>query len=66
MEAYRNYRRTLDLLYHTLGKAMQSDELTKALSKSFIPSPAYLLFPRQIKRVRRAVDIYLEKVLHIG
>jgi hypothetical protein len=53
---------TLDLLYHTLRKAMKSDELTKALSKPFIPSIALLLFPRRIKRVIKAVEAYLEKV----
>jgi hypothetical protein len=58
------YSWTLDLLYYTLGKAMKSDELTRALSKSFIHSPAHLLFPGQIKRVRKAVDAYLEKVLY--
>jgi len=52
----------LDLLYHTLRAAMKSDELTKALSKPFIPSPAYILFPLQIKRVQEAVGDYLEKV----
>jgi hypothetical protein len=56
---------TLDLLYLTLREAMKSDELTKALSKPFIriiPSVASLLFPRQVKRVREAVEAYLEKV----
>jgi len=52
---------TLDLLYHTLRAAMKSDELTKALSKPFIPSLACLLFPRRIKRVQKAVSAYLEK-----
>jgi hypothetical protein len=36
---------TLDLLYHTLRAATKSDELTKALSKPFIPSVACILFP---------------------
>jgi hypothetical protein len=53
---------TLDLLYLTLCEAMKSDDLTKALSKPFIPSVASLLFPRQVKRVREAVEAYLEKV----
>jgi hypothetical protein len=53
---------TLDLLYHTLRTAMKSDELTKALSKPFIPSVACILFPRRIKRVQQAVGAYLEKV----
>jgi hypothetical protein len=53
---------TLDLLYHTLCKAMKSNDLTKALSKPFIPSVAWLLFPRHIRRVREAVEAYLEKV----
>jgi hypothetical protein len=53
---------TLDLLYHTLRAAMKSDELTKALSKPFIPSVACILFPRRIKRVQKAVGAYLEKV----
>jgi hypothetical protein len=53
---------TLDLLYHTLRTAMKSDELTKALSKPFIPSAACILFPRRIKRVQQAVGAYLEKV----
>jgi hypothetical protein len=53
---------TLDLLYHTLRTAMKSDELTKALSKPFIPSAAFILFPRRIKRVQEAVGAYLEKV----
>lgn len=52
---------TLDLLYHTLRKARKSDKLTKELSKLFIPSSAPLMFPRRIKRVRNAVDAYLEK-----
>ena len=53
---------TLDLLYHTLRKAMKSDELTRALSKPFIPSFAPLLFPCRVKRVRKAAAAYLEKV----
>jgi hypothetical protein len=52
---------TLDLLFRTLCKASKSDELTKALSKSFIPSSAPFLFPRRIKRVNKAVDAYLKK-----
>jgi hypothetical protein len=53
---------TLDLLYHTLRAAMKSDELTKALSKPFIPTAACILFPLRIKRVQEAVGDYLEKV----
>jgi len=53
---------TLDLLYHTLRTEIKSDELTKALSKPFIPSAACILFPRRIKRVQKAVGAYLEKV----
>jgi len=53
---------TLDLLYYTLRKAMKFDELTRALSKPFIPSSAVPLFPRRIQRVRKAVEAYLEKV----
>ena len=53
---------TLDLLYYTLLKAMKYDELTRALSKPFIPPSVVLLFPRRIQRVRKAVDAYLEKV----
>jgi len=53
---------TLDLLYHTLRVAMKSDELIKALSKPFIPSAACIIFPRHIKRVQKAVGVYLEKV----
>ena len=56
------YTWTLDLLYHTLRKAMKSDMLTTALSKPFIPSPASILFPRRVKRVRKAAVAYLEKV----
>ena len=56
------YTWTLDLLYHTLRKAMKSDELTRALSKPFIPSLAPVLFPRGIKRVRKAARAYLENV----
>ena len=56
------YIRTLDLLYHTLRKAMKSDLLTRALSKPFIPSLATLLFPRLVKRVRKAAAAYLKKV----
>ena len=52
----------LDLLYHTLRKAMKSDLLTRALSKPFIPSLAPLLFPRRVKRVRKAAAAFLEKV----
>ena len=56
------YTWTLDLLYHTLRKAMKSDMLTTALSKPFIPSLASILFPRRVKRVRKAAAAYLEKV----
>jgi hypothetical protein len=52
----------LDLLYHALRKAMKSDELTRALSKPFIPSLAPLLFPRRVRRVRKAAAAYLKKV----
>lgn len=62
MEAYRMYMWTLYLLYRTLGKAMKSKDLIKVLSRPFIPSQAYFLFSRRIKRVRKAVDAYLEKV----
>jgi hypothetical protein len=58
---HKFYRWTLDLLYHTLCKAMKSNELIKELSKPFIPSIAPIFFPRRIKRVRRAVAAYLEK-----
>jgi len=61
-EQHIYYTWTLDLLYHTLCKAMKSDELIKALSKSFIPSVAHILFPRRIRRVRKVADAYLEKV----
>jgi len=63
LEKHIFYIWTLDLLYHTLqkAKAMKSDELTNALSKSFIPLAAHILFPRRIKRVRKAVNAYLEK-----
>ena len=53
---------TLDLLYYTLRKAMKYDELTRALSKPFVPPSVVLLFPRRIQRVRKAVEAYLEKV----
>ena len=53
---------TLNLLYHTLRTAMKSEMLTKALSKPFIPSVACILFPCHIKRVQKAVGMYLEKV----
>ena len=56
------YLWTLKLLYHALRKVKKSDDLTRALSKPFIPLPAALLFPRQIKQVRKAVGAYLEKV----
>ena len=56
------YTWTLDLLYHTLRKAMKSDLLTRELSKPFIPSLAPILFPRRVKRVRKAAAAYLEKV----
>ena len=56
------YTWTLDLLYHTLFKAMKSDVLIRALSKPFIPPLAPILFPRRVKRVRKAVEAYLEKV----
>ena len=56
------YTWSLDLLYHTLRKAMKSDMLTTALSKPFIPSLAPIFFPRRVKRVRRAAAAYLEKV----
>ena len=53
---------TLELLYHTLRKAVKSDLLTMALSKPFIPSLATLLFPRLVNRVRKAAAAYLKKV----
>jgi len=53
---------TLDLLYYTLRKAMKFDELTRALSKPFIPPSMVLLFPRRIQRVKKAVEAYLAKV----
>ena len=56
------YMWTLDLLYHTLRKARNSDELTQALSKAFIPSSALLIFPHRIKRIKKAVNAYLKKV----
>ena len=56
------YTWTLDLLYYTLRKALKSDMLTTALSKPFIPSLAPILFPRRVKRVRKAAVAYLEKV----
>ena len=56
------YTWCLDLLYYTLRKAIKSDMLTTALSKSFIPSLAPILFPRRVKRVRKAAATYLEKV----
>lgn len=56
------YIRTLKLLYLVLRKTEKSDELTRALSKSFIPLSASFLFPRQIKQVQKVVDAYLEKV----
>jgi len=40
---------------------MKSDELIEALSNPFIPPSAPLLFPRRVKRVKKAVDAYLEK-----
>ena len=56
------YTWTLDLLYHTLRKAMKSDLLIKALSKPFIPALASILFPHHVMRVRKAAAAYLEKV----
>ena len=56
------YTWALDLLYYTLRKAMKSDELTRALSKPFIPSLTPILFPRRVKRVRKAAAAYLEEV----
>ena len=56
------YTWTLDLLYYTLRKALKSDMLTTALSKPFIPSLAPILFPRRVKRVRKAAATYMEKV----
>ena len=56
------YIRTLDLLYHTLRKAMKSDLLTRALLKPFIPSLATLLFPHLVKQIRKAATAYLKKV----
>ena len=57
---------TLDILRRILHKARRSNELTRELSKPFIPSSAILLFPLRIKRVRKAVDAYLEKVSGIA
>ena len=64
LERHIFYMWTLDLLYHTLRAAMdlKSDELTKALSKPFIPPVACIIFPLRIKRVQEAVGEYLEKV----
>ena len=56
------YAWTLDLLYHTLRIALKSDMLTTALSKPFIPSLAPILFPRRVKRIRKAAAAYFEKV----
>jgi hypothetical protein len=53
---------TCNLLYLTLCISRKSEELTRALSKSAIPLSASLLFPRRIKRVRKAIDTYLDKV----
>ena len=61
-EQWTFYIWTLNLLYHTLCKAMKSDELTKELSKPFISSLAPLFFPHCIKRVRKAAEAYLKKV----
>jgi hypothetical protein len=52
---------TLNLLYYTLRKAMKFDELTRALSKPFIPPSVVPLFPRRIQRVRKAAKAYFEK-----
>ena len=57
---------TLDLLYHTLRKAMKSDVLIRALSKPFISTQAHILFPRHVMRVRKAAAAYLEKVSRRG
>ena len=56
------YPWTLNLFYLTLHKSRKSDELIRALSKSFIPLSASIFFPRRIKRVRKAIDAYLHKV----
>ena len=61
-EQRRFHTWTLDLLYLTLRKAKKCDMLTTALSKPFIPSLAPILFPRRVKRVRKAAAAYLEKV----
>jgi hypothetical protein len=61
-EQHKFYRWTLNILYLTLRKAKKSDELTRAISKLSIPLSASILFPRQIKRVRKAIDAYLDKV----
>jgi len=61
-EQHACYIWALDLLYRTLRKAMKSDELIKALSNPFIPSSVPLLFPRHVRRVKKAADAYLEKV----
>ena len=61
-EQWMFYTWTLDLLYHTLRKAMKSDELIRALSKPFILSLAPLFSPRRVKRVRKAAAAYLDKV----
>ncbi|KIM44200.1 hypothetical protein M413DRAFT_376731 [Hebeloma cylindrosporum] len=52
---------TLKLLCLILRKAGRSDELTRELSKPFIPLSASFLFPRRIKRVRKLIDAYLDK-----
>ena len=56
------YTWTLDFLDHILRIALKSDMLTTALSKPFIPSLAPILFPRRVKRVRKAAAAYLKKV----
>jgi hypothetical protein len=52
---------TLNILYITLRKARKSDELTRTLSKFVIPLSASILFPRRIKKVRKAINAYLDK-----
>jgi hypothetical protein len=52
----------LTILHHVLLKARKSSNLINHLSKAVIPRPVDVLFPRDTRSLRRAIEAYLEKV----
>ena len=52
----------LRILHRVLLKARKSNNLINYLSKTVIPCPVYVLFPRRTRRVSKTIEAYLEKV----